>query len=218
MDKLSQLAIKYGTDKFKEGCHHYTPIYNQYFQFRRKDKLRILEIGYGGWSEKNGYNEPDLGGESARMWRDYFPNSEIIVVDIVKKNVKDTGYSFRQGSQTDDNFLHSLGWFDIIIDDGSHRSEDQIHTFETMFHQLNKGGIYVIEDTQTSYWPELSPTVKATEYFKTLTDGLNYNEIRRKGCVPTYFDEWIFSIHFYHNLIFIIKGDNTEPSNSVKND
>ena len=56
------------------------------------------------------------------------------------------------------------------------------------------------------------------EFFKKLADGLNYNEISRKGYIPTYFDKHIFSIHFYHNLVIILKGDNTEPSNITHND
>jgi len=209
MDKLSELGIKYGTDKI--GSHTYTPIYNKYFQFIRLNPLRILEIGYGG------YGDPDKGGESARMWAEYFPVSDIIVTDINPKNVTDVGYSFRCGDQTDDSFMLSLGWFDIIIDDGSHQSEHMIHTFETLWKHLNDGGVYVMEDTQGSYWPELSPKRKVTDYFKALTDGLNYNEVRRSGYQPTEFDQTIVSIHFYHNLIFIFKGDNTEPSNTVKN-
>ena len=220
MDKLTELAILHGTDKYHEGAHHYTPIYNQYFQFRRKDKLRILEIGYGGWSKENGYNEPDLGGESARMWRDYFPNSDIHVIDILPKNVTDTGYTFHQGSQTDYMFMMGLGLFDIIIDDGSHKSFDILRTFSTMFPYLNKNGIYVIEDAQTSYWKEFNTPDGTTtmEYFKELTDGLNYNEIPNRTQEPSYTDQHILSIHFYHNLIFIFKGDNTEPSNIVRND
>ncbi len=113
---------------------------------------------------------------------------------------------------------------DIIIDDGSHINEHVIETFKMLFPLLKDGGLYVIEDIQTSYWPDYggnsdnftdSPTIM--NFFKKFADGLNYMELIKPGYVPSYFDLNIVSIHFYHNLIFIYKGKNTELSNVVKN-
>lgn len=43
--------------------------------------------------------------------------------------------------------------FDVIIDDGSHVPWHQVFTLETIFDEwLKPGGLYVIEDTETSYW------------------------------------------------------------------
>jgi len=221
MESLTDLCIKFKSDKFGNGQHHYTPVYEMYLEHIRHKPIRLLEIGYGGYSPELGYAEPNKGGESARMFKSYFdhPDSEIVVIDIEKKNIPpDARYRFIRGSQTDDAFMRSLGQFSIILDDGSHNSADVIQTFNTMFPLLNYGGIYIIEDTQTSYFTEFSPLVKTTQYFKTLTDGLNHAEIRnRPSYVPTYFDKFIFTIHFYHNLIIVLKGDNTEPSNIVHN-
>ena len=52
-------------------------------------------------------------------------------------------------------------------------------------------------------------------FLKTLTDGLNYEEIARKDYRKSYFDQNIVSLHFYHNLVFIYKGRNEEGSNMV---
>ena len=211
MDTLTQIAIKYGTDKF--GSHHYTPIYSEYFEPRRNDKLRLLEIGYGG------YGNPDSGGESARVWVEFFPNAEIVVTDIYPKNMKgDEHFTFKQGNQTDDAFMKSLGSFDICIDDGSHNSADILQTFNTMFPLMNDDGIYIVEDTQTAFWAETVLGERSTDYFKRLTDGLNHAEIRRGKYTPSYLEANIFSIHFYHNLIIILKGDNTKPSNVVRHE
>lgn len=210
MNSLTDIGRWHGTDKI--NGHTYLPIYENYLDPIRHDKIRLLEIGYGG------YESPDSGGEGARMFREYFtnPETEIVVMDIYPKNLKpEDQITFVQGSQTDPEFLQSLGEFDVIVDDGSHMSQHIIFTFSILFNQLKPGGIYIIEDTQTSYWKDYSPNMPATEYFKSLTDGLNYREVRRTGYKPTYFDEHIFSIHFYHNLIIMIKGDNTEPSNIV---
>lgn len=40
----------------------------------------------------------------------------------------------------------------LIIDDGSHIPEHQILTFDKLFPILLKGGTYIIEDIETSYW------------------------------------------------------------------
>lgn len=50
-------------------------------------------------------------------------------------------------------------------------------------------------------------------FFKALTDCLNFAEIPRTDYEPTSFDKTIVAIHFYHNLVFIEKGRNDEGSN-----
>ena len=44
------------------------------------------------------------------------------------------------------------GPFDIIIDDGSHRNDDMVISFETLFPVLKCGGMYVVEDLHCCYW------------------------------------------------------------------
>ena len=85
---------------------------------------------------------------------------------------------------------------------------------------MKEGGYYVIEDTQTSYWPEydgdsedLHHAPTAMNHFKALVDGLNHAEYRVPGYTPSYCDRYIVAMHFYHNLIFIRKGRNDEGSN-----
>jgi demethylmacrocin O-methyltransferase len=78
---LDKLAGIYRTDKF--GCHYYTRHYEAYFKPLRYKKLNILEIGIGGDQNPNG------GGASLRMWREYFPNSRIYGIDIFPKKIHD---------------------------------------------------------------------------------------------------------------------------------
>jgi hypothetical protein len=54
-------------------------------------------------------------------------------------------------------------------------------------------------------------------FFKKLTDGLNYEEFLLPNYEPSYYDQNISSIHFYHNMVFIHKNKNAEGSNMVKN-
>jgi hypothetical protein len=180
-----------GSDKW--GSHWYTPHYERHFKNLRKKKLKILEIGVGG------YDDPNAGGASLRMWKYYFPKSQICSIDVYDKSrIEEHRIKIFRGSQNDPDFLldvvKQMGGLDIVIDDGSH-----------------------IEDLQTSYWPKYGGdshnlnSPQTTMYFlKELIDGLNYQEIARKDYQPSYFDRNIFSLHFYHNLVFIYKGRNEE--------
>jgi Rhamnosyl O-methyltransferase/CmcI len=218
-DNLTALANIYNTDKW--GRHRYTPHYEHHFKKLRKKKLKILEIGVGG------FDDPNAGGASLRMWKYYFPKSSIYSIDIYdKSNIQENRIAIFRGSQNDPEFLRNvvdqMEGLDIVIDDGSHLNEHVITSFRTLFPLLADGGIYVIEDTQTSYWPkfggdsyDLNNPHTIMTFLKTLTDGLNYEEIARKGYQPSYLDQNIVSLHFYHNLVFIYKGGNREGSDYV---
>lgn len=190
----------------------------------RYEPVQLLEIGIGG------YEGEDTGGASLRMWQDYFENGTIHGLDYEKKSVSGPRIKVHRGSQADPvviaQILSSLNGqgLDIIIDDGSHRSEHIIATFIMTFQYLKHGGWYVVEDTQTSYWHAFGGRNPGDEngrttmsFFKSLIDDINWMEQHRPGLQPDYCATTIESIHFYHNLIFIKKGDNVEASNYVKN-
>ena len=198
----------------KHYQHHFAP-----FQYKR---LVILEIGIGG------YRDPTAGGESLRMWKAFFPRARIYGLDIYDKSFHDERrIKTFQGSQDDEDFLRyvvsEIGPIDIIIDDGSHVNTHVINTFRFLFPVLKDGGIYAIEDLQTSYWDDtfggwggsqdLRAPHTSMNFLKALVDGLNYQEYLAVDYEPSIFDRMISSIHFYHNLAFVCKGINDEPSN-----
>lgn len=214
---LTKLAIIYGSDKW--GGHSYTQHYQRHFKKFRFKNIKLLEIGVGG------YANPNVGGNSLRMWKKFFPFGKITSIDIYDKSqIEEKRIKIFKGSQIDYAFLDSVckqvGDFNLIIDDGSHINEHVIKTFNYLFPKLIKGGIYVIEDTQTSYWENYGGTSKdfntkgtIYHYFKSLIDGLNHKEYMIDNYKINYFDKHIISMHFYHNMIFIYKGDNNEFSN-----
>ena len=213
---LNKLAMIYGSDKW--GGHYYTSHYQEHFHKLRNKKLKILEIGVGG------YEDPHYGGASLRMWKRYFPQSMIYSIDIYDKSpLQEKRIKIFQGSQADEAFLREVsdeaGPFDIIIDDGSHIVSHILSSFKTLFPLMKEGGIYAIEDTQEFYWPSLGGNSEdldapnsSMSFFKKLTDGLNYQEFLLPDYVPSYFDKHIVAIHFYHNLAIICKGHNGESS------
>jgi len=217
---LTSLAKLYGTDK--AGDHWYTPHYMTHLRKFKNKKIKLLEIGVGG------YDNPQIGGNSLRMWKKYFLFGKIYSIDIYDKSVlQEKRIKIYQGSQVDEEFIdkviNEIGTLDIIIDDGSHLNGHIIETFKILFPKLKDGGVYVVEDMQTSYWKDyggdsenLSNPKTAMNFFKSLTDCLNYQEISDENYKETYYDKKIISMHFYHNMVFIHKGNNDENSNREK--
>lgn len=219
---LTRLAQIYNTDKW--GAHYYTPFYQHHFKKYRNKRIKLLEIGVGG------YADPKQGGESLRMWKKYFPFGKIYSLDIFDKSYhEERRIRIFKGSQIDYNFLDQVleeigSPLDLIVDDGSHINDHVIKSFEFLFPKLKDGGIYVVEDVQTSYWEseggdsrDLNNPNTIMNYFKRLTDSLNYKEFLIPDYKPSYYDLNIIAIHFYHNLIFVYKGKNKEESNFLLN-
>lgn len=227
MKTIKELANFHKCDKAADSHHSYDKPYEFHFGALRDKPIKLLEIGVGG------YTNPEEGGASLRLWKEYFtnPESHIFSIDIYEKQkIQEDRITIWQGSQSDPNFLsdviNEMGRPDLIIDDGSHVQSDIITSFNVLFPRLKTGGIYVVEDLQTAYWNHYGgglqhhnggyKSFSAMEYFKGLIDGLNYKEIateergyQRIPKEPNYWDLSIVSIHFYHNLCFIYKGDNS---------
>jgi demethylmacrocin O-methyltransferase len=211
---LSELAARFGSDKW--GGRWYTPHYQTHFAPYRDLAVKVLEIGIGG------YDAIDAGGESLRMWKHYFRRGLIYGLDIfTKTGVEESRLGVVQGDQGDAQFLDSmareLGPFDIIIDDGSHMSHHIIASFNALFPHVRPGGMYVVEDLATAYWPtwggdpDPSAQYKSITMIKDLLDGLHHQEQIRDGdAQPTAAESTITGVHVYHNLALIEKGLNTE--------
>lgn len=160
---------RYVSDKWEQYLGIYEAEFGVYI--RESRPVRLLEIGVSN-------------GGSLEIWRKYLPaGSEIVGIDI---NPDCGTLTFPDGievfvgdaSSKDvlDGFLGNRS-FDIIIDDGSHRSDHIISTFEALFPRLRGGGKYVVEDLHASYWKDFGGGFRkpdaAMEYFKGLVDGLN---------------------------------------------
>jgi len=215
---LRELALAMGTDK--EGVHAYAGPYERHLARLRHEPVTLLEIGIGGYASRA------RGGASLRMWKAYFPAGTIIGLDIEDKSrFAEERITILQGDQGDRAFLREVaarhGPFDIVIDDGSHRCDHVITSFEVLFPHVRDGGIYVVEDLQTSYWGKYGgssrPNTPGTSMtlLQRLTDGLNYAEFDIPNYEPTYTDVSITAVTFHHNLAFIEKGPNLERSNKL---
>ncbi len=216
IDPLTRLAIKHGTDKW--GPHFYTPIYHELFAHLRSRAIRLLEIGIGG------YNLSTVGGASLAMWAEYFPLGKIIGIDVQPKALTlDSRVVTLVGSQTDAAFLKRVcdehGPFDVIIDDGSHVPLHVVESFYALFPCLADGGLYVIEDVQTTFFRQFGGSVVdgggTMKLAMAALGWLNHAEVKiadPKAKMPAFANQ-VRSLRAHHNLIVIEKGENDEPSN-----
>jgi hypothetical protein len=160
---LKDLAIKFGSDKAEHG---YCEFYERSLP---KNPKKILEIGV-------------LNGASLRMWREYFPDAEIYGLDLFENKVSkkweienafDDEYGVGKikvimGNQCNWEILEQLRNldFDIIIDDGSHNSRDQMISFFGLYN----GKHYFIEDIQCNeeefYSQGLPMPMRAAKFFR----------------------------------------------------
>lgn len=218
LDPLTRIAIAHGTDKW--GAHFYTPIYHNLFSHLRERPLRVLEIGVGGFDCKT------IGGASLSMWAEYFPHALITGIDIAEKQMAlDARIRMYRGSQDDPAFLKRVcderGPFDIIVDDGSHVPKHVVTSFNLLFPGMTDGGLYVIEDVQTAFWPMRGGSIldggETMKLARTLLEYLNHAEISVIDRARTFpvFGKQVRSVRAFHNIIAIEKGDNLEPSNSA---
>ena len=170
MKYLDKIGLEYGTDK-SSVFHDYLNKYEKWINFDRNDKIKILEIGIAE-------------GKSLKMWKDYFINSTILGIDIRPecKNYEEERIFVEIGDQTNEHFLSEVsekyGPFDLIIDDGSHMNYDVITTFNIMFNNVLNKGLYIIEDSCTSYWDSFGGGLlklnSTMEFFKKIIDGVNF--------------------------------------------
>lgn len=145
--KIIELAQKHKTQKVD-----YLYMLNGYEKHLPKECENFLEIGC-------------LFLGSTKMFRDYYDGkAKIHALDLFHPDytasvddARHEGFIAYQGSQTDMELLSTLPVMDVIVEDGSHHSDDQIITFKYLFdNKLKSGGLYVLEDlhccTEPYWW------------------------------------------------------------------
>jgi len=134
--KLSEIYPKYsapdgGGDK--GTAHSYIEIYERYLD----PKKSLLEIGV--WE-----------GHSLAMFEEFF-SGYVLGIDIDLSRKK---YGSNAAFCNATNAIHVRETlkgrkFDYIIDDGSHRIEDQLKSLELLWDYLAPDGVYFIEDIRS---------------------------------------------------------------------
>lgn len=134
------------TDKNKNWGHYshsyFDNFYEKEFKNYQNKPISLCEIGI-------------YLGATFFIWNEYFhKDSKLLGIDInncvdpkyYEQNFNNVQYIFNDAYNL--NVVNKLDKFDIIIDDGSHKLEDQLNTIKLYLPKLNDGGVLIIEDIQ----------------------------------------------------------------------
>ena len=162
MSLLDDLGIRFNTDKAsrnrvrdkttpieeRPAGHNYLVKYDHFLRHLiNKNDLKMLELGAG----------PDWNlGASAYMWAEYFRRCQDIHVAELRPSgraIANERIHPRIGDLSDRKFLAELAQteWDFIIDDASHLWSHQILALAALIPSVKEGGIYIVEDIQTSF-------------------------------------------------------------------
>jgi O-antigen biosynthesis protein len=179
MNTLQQISQQHG-GKVCDKWSLYLAEYDRIFGEFSERPVRLLEFGV-------------QNGGSLEIWCKFFPNAERVIGCDIDPNCARLLYDDPRirlvvadantdpAEQQISAYSSSL---DIIIDDGSHRSEEIIATFSRYFKHLDYNGLYIVEDLHCSYWREFSGGTihagglfhpgSAIAFFKMLIDIVNH--------------------------------------------
>lgn len=210
MEKYGKM---FGTDKITH--HKYHNIYSQFIEKFENINGSMIEIGIQEFN-------------SLQMWLNLFKNIYVYGFD---KNIEinDDRYNIFKGDQSNEEDLNKFTKIInkpvyFINDDGSHIPEHQILTFNKLFPCLEEGGIYIIEDIETSYWTKgccydyetrygYKNPKSTIEIFKNIIDCVNYKFLLNKIETPIEHLDNIKMISFTYNCIIIEKKNKDEDVN-----
>ncbi|MBY0336412.1 MAG: class I SAM-dependent methyltransferase [Acetobacteraceae bacterium] len=208
---------------------YYFPVYDRHFaRYKGRDEVVMLEIGV----QKGGAIEP---------WRQFFgPGLRYYGMDIdpACKALERDGVTIFIGDQQDRAALaevkRNMPRPDIILDDGGHKSKQQVVSFEELYPWLKDDGTYMVEDIQTAFWKGFERTFlwkgrlyfdgflgyahrlgrQLTEYHWDIRNRYRYLEPRetRQGTVPVSdFCKSTFAMTWHDSFVVFEKRPMPEP-------
>jgi hypothetical protein len=175
------------------GIHkwrHYLDIYDRHFAKFVGREVYVVEVGVAS-------------GGSLGMWREYFgARSHIHGVDIdpACKAHESESIKITIGDQADPMFwkafLSESPRIDILIDDGGHTARQQVATFESVFANIEPGGVYLCEDITGAANP-----------FHSYLCGLSRNLNAWYVPQTTEFQKMVGSMHLYPFVTVVERPD-----------
>jgi len=147
---LCLLGSHWGTDKspynIDKGLHKhpYTAVYDFLFSSMRYNEINVAEIGI-------------LDNKSMRCWRDYFPKAHLCGFEWfddrlnAAKLARQPNTSYYKMNVEDEESIRKAfelagKQYNIIIEDSTHKFEDQIRVAHIAYKYMLPGCVFVIED------------------------------------------------------------------------
>lgn len=173
------------TGKVSDKWESYLNFYSTIFSGLNYSRLSLLEIGV-------------QNGGSLETWAEYFPYANHIVgIDIDPKcgelKFDDPRIRVVVG---DASKVELDQTFQIIIDDGSHKSDDIIANFKHWWPKLKSGGLYIVEDFHTMWMQGYGSA--AIKFFQDMVIAVNRDSVEPKD---------LERIEFRNSLVLLQKGN-----------
>jgi len=214
------------TGKLSDKWMLYLKEWDNIFSSFKEREINLLEIGI-------------QNGGSLEIWAKYFTKAKNIIGCDINEKCQNLEFDDDRikiiigdanSDQIENQIIDMTSGFDIIIDDGSHKSDDIIKTFSRYYDKLNPRGVYLIEDLHASYWKNfnggLHNPYSAISFLKRLIDIINFQHWRNNQSRDEYLFQYIKkyklglekldlctinSIEF-HNSLCVIKKQSPEEN------
>ena len=174
--RMDRIGVRCNTDKASLGRskahlghsasdrpkgHDYLRKYEFFIErFASKPDYRMMELGAG----------PDWNiGASVHLWEEYFWRDDfrLHVVDVktTAEKLANDRVTVTIGDLGDPALLAELASsaYDVIVDDASHMWGHQLLALEILFPSIREGGVYVVEDIETSFVSNREPWAQGAE-------------------------------------------------------
>lgn len=198
-------------EKLSRKWEPYFEVYDRHLSRFRNKQPTILEIGVAH-------------GGSIEMWLKYFgAGTKVFGIDADPRFI-DFQYNgnveLTLGDQADTNFwaqyLENKPSFDFVLDDGGHLADQQRISLQCLFPKLKNGGVYIIEDTHTSYWPAWGGGFRKPDTMIEVSKGL-VDLLHKESVVDTQPNPQLESIFTnlksisYYNSMIVFEKDHLVP-------
>ena len=203
IDELLQFYKSDKADKWENNLGHgFSKYYEKYFENLKSKEIKILEIG-------------SFSGGSAASFVKFLPLSEVYSLDInitnfkyYSKKIKVYGLDISKELMVKKfykkiNILPETKFFDIIIDDGSHKLSDILFSLNSFYKNLKKNGFYVIEDFMfPNYFEHLNDVdeLKIDELAERIRNKKKFNSNIIEDKLKNYFKN-------KNNIVNVYKGN-----------
>ena len=164
------------TDKASH-VHDYLKHYETHLKRFQHSPIELLEIGV-------------FDGGGLRTWEKWFSAAHITGIDIAPLQYVNTSQC--RTILADVNSWEPDQNFDVIIDDGSHKSADIVSGYVRLWPYLKPGGWYIIEDMGTQLATDTSFSV--------------IDQLVREVLMYTGHENPVPEIHMYDELLFLKKA------------